>query len=198
MVKNSPLRRLDGADGLLRSDFIAELDRSDHSWAAFYDLLTHVEDRSFVDKMLYMDAKTRLPELFLMKSDKMSMANSLEVRVPYLDHHLVEAVSSIPGEIRVLRGQTKYLLKRALRDLLPKEVLFRRKHYFIVPLQDWITPEVVADGASVLKERLGRMGIFDLNAVNRIIEGCRNGRSDYFQPYFRLLILALWSERFGI
>lgn len=183
---------------LMNSTVVAEIEQSGGALAWFPGLLAHVQDHSLVDKMLYLDAKTVLPELFLMKSDKMSMANSLELRSPFLDHHFVETISSIPGTIRASRGRTKHLLKRALKDLLPDEISYRRKHYFSVPLRDWLTPEAVDEGAPLIEERLGQNGIFDIRGVKGVVSACRSGKTDYVPTYFRLLMFALWSERFGV
>ena len=90
-----------------------------------------------LEKFMYLDQKILLPDCYLEKVDKPSMANGLEARAPFLDHHLVEFANSIPSKYKVKGFKTKYIFKEAMRDFLPKEILRKRKHGFSVPTNLW-------------------------------------------------------------
>ena len=112
------------------------------SWDAISPIrerfLANAWDKSDLHWMSYLDLNLRLPELLLMRVDKMSMGVSLEVRVPFLDHKFVELALSIPAKAKLGSGGTKYLLKKAVRGLLPDDDLIdRKKQGFNVPLPEW-------------------------------------------------------------
>src|SRR5438270_4092215 len=91
-----------------------------------------------LNKMLYVDTHTWLPDELLVKADKMTMANSVELRVPLLDHKLLEFAATLPRDQKIRRWTMKYLAKKALRGHLPDEILFRRKAGFPVPYEFWL------------------------------------------------------------
>ena len=105
-----------------------------------------------LDKLLRHDFNKYLPDDLLVKEDRMSMAFGLEARVPFLDNKLVEFALSIPSSLKVRGFTTKYLLKRSLEGMLPKDIIYRRKHGFAVPISEWIKTE--------LKEMISRKEIF--------------------------------------
>jgi asparagine synthetase B (glutamine-hydrolysing) len=88
-------------------------------------------------QMLYLELKQRLPELLLMRADKMSMAASVEAREPYLDHKLVEFMMHVPANLRIKNGKTKYLLKKVCEDVLPENIIYRKKVGFGAPTFRW-------------------------------------------------------------
>ncbi len=92
----------------------------------------------FLKSMIYLEFKNRLPELLLMRADKMTMAHSLEGRVPFLDHKLVEFALQIPSHLKYKDGQTKYILKKVCEDILPKDVIYRKKVGFAAPAAKWL------------------------------------------------------------
>lgn len=105
-----------------------------------YHLATGARSRgfpSFLDSMIHLELKQRLPELLLMRVDKMTMASSLEGRVPFLDHHLVEFALQIPAAFKFRGGVTKHILKQACRGILPDDVIFRKKVGFAAPVTGW-------------------------------------------------------------
>ncbi|MFH1644747.1 MAG: asparagine synthase (glutamine-hydrolyzing) [bacterium] len=100
--------------------------------------LQKIDDKSdFLKRVLYLEFKQRLPELLLMRADKMSMAVGLEARVPYLDHKLVEFMFNVPGKLKFKNNQTKYLLKKVAEKYLPKEIIYRKKVGFAAPTVQW-------------------------------------------------------------
>src|ERR687883_1401326 len=92
----------------------------------------------FLSRMTYLELKLRLPELLLMRVDKITMATSVEARVPFLDHHLVEYAMGLPRELKVRGASGKHVLKRALEGVLPRELLHRRKRGFGAPIREWL------------------------------------------------------------
>ncbi len=147
--------------------------------------------------MLYLDLKTWLPDDLLTKVDRMSMAASLEARVPYLDHRLVEFAFSLPSSMKLKGREGKYLLKRAARKYLPPEIITRQKQGFGVPLGPWFKKELKPLLMDTLtSERFKSRGLFDLGAVNRLIAEHMEGREDHHLLLYGLLLVELWHREF--
>lgn len=149
-----------------------------------------------LERMSHADLQTYLVEL-LMKQDQMSMAASLESRVPYLDHELVEYVAAIPGPTRLHGWQTKAVLRAALRDLLPREILSRRKMGFPVPMGRWLGGpfwHVVEE--FVLSERALARGLFHPPCLRRFADEHRSGRRDHGARLWLLINLEIWQRIF--
>jgi asparagine synthase (glutamine-hydrolysing) len=151
-----------------------------------------------LDRLQYVDVKVYLPDDILVKVDRTSMANSLEVRVPFLDHEVVAFVTSLPSSLR-MRGLTKkYLLKLAVRDLLPPETVRGRKRGFNVPVGRWLRQELrdmVGDYLS--PSAVKRQGYFDPLVIAEIVR-CHNARRvDYSRNLWGLLMFSLWNEQQG-
>jgi asparagine synthase (glutamine-hydrolysing) len=148
-----------------------------------------------LDAILAVDTAFYLPTDLLVKMDIATMANSLEARSPLLDHHLVEFVARVPGGLKLKHGQSKYLLKRALRGLVPDENLTRAKRGFAVPLAEWIRGELrefVSD--HLLARRFAERGMFDQGAVAGMLGAHLQGRADYSHHLYILLMYELWSR----
>jgi len=139
-----------------------------------------------VNWMTYADLSLRLPELLLMRVDKMSMAVSLEARVPFLDHKFVEKAMSIPPDAKIRDGVAKGILKRAVADIIPRDVIDRPKQGFGLPLQDWIGSILDAGGHEAIRELRDRSGLLNPTAVDAILEGHDVAR------IWILMNLALW------
>ncbi len=112
-----------------------------HSIVAYHLGKLHAADphADIVKQMMYLELKQRLPELLLMRADKMSMATSIEAREPFLDHHLVEFMMNVPGSLKFKNQTTKYLLKKVAEQFLPKEIIYRQKVGFGAPLAQWFS-----------------------------------------------------------
>ena len=91
----------------------------------------------FLSRLTYLELKLRLPELLLMRGDKITMATSVEARVPFLDHHLVEYALGLPRSLKVEGTSGKHILKQALEDILPHDLLYNRKRGFGAPVREW-------------------------------------------------------------
>jgi asparagine synthase (glutamine-hydrolysing) len=152
---------------------------------------------SIVDTALLTDLMTYLPNDLLVKVDIASMAVSLEARSPFLDHHVIEFAASLPAEMKVRRFTTKYLLKRVLRQLLPRENLDRRKMGFGVPIGHWFRGKMQPFLREVvLSEKALRRGMFRPETVERLIDEHVRGARDYAHQLWTLLMLELWFQRF--
>jgi len=151
-----------------------------------------------VSQMLYVDTKTYMVGDILTKVDRMSMLNSLEVRVPLLDHLFVEWVTGLPINLKMRGGQQKYILRKlAQRVGVPHEALDRPKQGFALPLVHWIRNELKELILSVLLEtRTLQRGYFNPDAVRRLLDEHFRGRRDRSGEIWRLLIFELWHRNF--
>jgi asparagine synthase (glutamine-hydrolysing) len=149
-----------------------------------------------LDRMSRADLQTYLHEL-LMKQDQMSMAASIESRVPFLDDRLVEHVASLPSALKVRMWQTKAIFREAVRDIIPSEILTRRKMGFPVPLNQWLRREfwpVVQE--FVIGPRATARGLFDRSALVRMAEDHRAGRAKHGDRLWLLVNLEIWQRIF--
>jgi len=149
-----------------------------------------------LERMSYADLQTYLVEL-LMKQDQMSMAASVESRVPFLDHELVEHVAALPGRLKLRGWQTKAVLRAALRDLVPREILTRGKMGFPVPVGRWLRGEfwpLVEE--LVLGERARRRGPFEPAMLRRLAQEHRSGAAEHGDRLWLLLNLEIWQRIF--
>jgi asparagine synthase (glutamine-hydrolysing) len=149
-----------------------------------------------VNKMLYIDTKTSLPDDLLLKADKMTMANSIELRVPMLDHKFLEFAATVPESLKVHAFTTKYVLKTALRNHVPKEILDRRKAGFPVPYESWLRTTMKSWVVDTLLDRTTvDRGYFKRNAVEKLIHAhVETGR--YPKEILSLVSLELWHRAF--
>jgi asparagine synthase (glutamine-hydrolysing) len=146
-------------------------------------------------RMTYQEFKLRLPELLLMRVDKMSMAASVEARVPYLDHKLVEFAMAVPSHLKYRDGETKYILKRALKGVIPEVVLNRSKKGFGVPLEEWMRGQFGSFVESaVFNSALRRRELFDYGFIKRLLTVHQEGRANYSFFLWSLLNLSLWYD----
>ncbi len=151
--------------------------------------------RDELDELIYQDLRLRLPELLLMRVDKLTMANAVEARVPFLDHEVVELAMAMPGTEKVRDGVGKHVLKRAVDDLLPRELIWRPKQGFGTPVSDWFRGPL----GDELSERVGASAIHELGYLERdeitqLIELHRSGRAERSFQLWNLLNLAVWFD----
>jgi len=175
--------------GLLRSAAVPPTyDSFMRHWNAF-------GDGPVLPRMLYTDQKTYLVEL-LMKQDQMSMASSIESRVPFLDHPFVEFSTRVPDRLKT-GGSGKYILKKAVEDLLPHDIIYRTKMGFPTPLRQWLWEADAVAQFDKLREPGGMLADYlNLSAVTSLIEQHQARRIDATDRIWRLLNLQLWGERF--
>ncbi|HTE41413.1 MAG TPA: asparagine synthase (glutamine-hydrolyzing) [Steroidobacteraceae bacterium] len=146
-------------------------------------------------RLMDVDLATQMPEDLLMLTDKMSMAVSLECRVPLLDQRLTQMAARIPGHLKMRNGELKYLLKRALSGILPDEILYRAKRGFGAPVGAWFKDELSALVRDVLsKETIERRGLLDSNSVQRTIEEHVTQKADRTDHLLALINLEIWCR----
>jgi asparagine synthase (glutamine-hydrolysing) len=156
----------------------------------------HNGDGEFLSEMIYLELKLRLPELLLMRIDKVTMANSIETRVPFLDHHLVEFAASIPSRYKVSNRIGKYILKRALEPVLPIDILYAQKRGFGAPIREWFRSELVEQmEAHFFSSPLAKRELFDMAFVRRLLDEHVREKRDWSFQLWALLNLGLWYER---
>jgi len=165
-------------------------------YAGLRELLEETDAKSFLDRLLYADIKTYLHEL-LMKQDQMSMATSVESRVPFLDHKLVEFTSGLPERLKLRGWTTKYVLRESMKGLLPEAILSRPKMGFPVPIGRWFRGaygSVIED--YVLSDRsLGR-GIFSPDCVRNLVARHQTGGEDHSERLWALVNFEIWQRQF--
>lgn len=163
-------------------------------------LLQHFRDAAsldFVDQMLYVDQQTFLPDLNLTYADKLSMAASIETRVPLLDNKVIDFMRSIPPSLKLHGRSQKYILKKAMADILPREVITRRKAGFGLPVRSWLRSELREMVGDLLSEkRVRERGLFRPEAVARIVHENQTGIRDHTLSVWSLLTLELWQQTF--
>ncbi len=159
--------------------------------------LSRAADYSLLNKMLYVDTNTWLPDDLLIKADKMTMANSVELRVPLLDHKVLEFAAGLPRNQKIRRWTMKYLAKKALRRRVPEAILGRRKAGFPVPYRAWLRTSLRDWVSEILLDRrtLSR-GYFQKRMVEELINLNLKG-DDYSKEIFSLVVLELWHRTFA-
>jgi asparagine synthase (glutamine-hydrolysing) len=150
-----------------------------------------------IDNLLYLDSKTYLPGDILTKVDRMSMAASLEARVPLLDQELIEMVTQIPANLKMKGFETKYIFKKAMEGIVPKEILYREKQGFGVPIEEWINNQLRSRiHETLLERRTTERGYFEKSYIQTLLDEHSNGRRDHSHALWILWMLELWHRRF--
>lgn len=164
-------------------------------YAGVRHLLEQTDAKSPLDRLLYADIKTYLHEL-LMKQDQMSMAASIESRVPFLDHKLVEFTSSLPERLKLRGWTTKYVLRQSMKGVLPEAILSRPKMGFPVPVGKWFRGEYRSViGEYVLSERALGRGIFEPEVVRTVVSRHDAGE-DHSERLWSLVNFEMWQRQF--
>ena len=149
-----------------------------------------------VAETLFLDFRLYLEDNLLVKTDRASMACSLELRTPYLDHRLVEYAAGLPASLRVRRLQLKYIMKKAVEKWLPGSIVYRQKRGFSVPIAEWMRREwrPLLD-STLAEEKLKRQGLFDVRSVRSLLQEHWAGRADNRRTLWTLLAFQLWYDR---
>ena len=182
--------------GNLYSTAMAESVDVDRSLSPTREYMANAAGYSVLNKMLYVDTNTWLPDELLVKADKMTMANSVELRVPLLDHKVLEFAAGMPRTAKVRRWTMKYAAKRALKGRVPQEILARRKAGFPVPYRSWLRGELREFVSQIVMDRkaLSR-GYFKPGALEEVLKANVNG-TDFSKEVFSLVVLELWHRAF--
>ena len=180
---------------LLSNMAIEQIGRID-PYAGVRTALEETDAKSLLDRLLYIDIKTYLHEL-LMKQDQMSMATSVESRVPFLDHKLVEFTCSLPERLKLRGGTTKYILRESMKGVLPEAILSRSKMGFPVPIAAWFRGAYrsVID-EYVLSERAMSRGLFNQNFVRELVNRHQSGVENHDERLWALVNFEIWQRQF--
>lgn len=164
----------------------------------FREHYAHCSSQDPLSRTQYVDFKTYLVDDILTKVDRASMANSLEVRVPLLDHHLVELAAQIPSTLKLKGRSSKHIFKKLARSILPEEIVNREKMGFIMPVTEWLRKDLrplVED--TLLNKHFSERGLFRQEYVHRLWNQHLSGMRDQTQPLWALLMFELWARKFS-
>jgi asparagine synthase (glutamine-hydrolysing) len=187
----------DEAKQRLYSDDLRGATQGLDAYAAHRRYFARVKNAAPLNQLLYVDLKTFLPCLNLITTDKTSMAANLEVRVPFLNRDMLEMAARMPPSLKLHGLKRKYILKRALEKVLPREVVWRKKAGFGAPIRSWLRGALRPMIADLLSEdAVKRRGLFQPAEVQHNIVANLSGREDYNLQVFQLLTLELWHRAF--
>jgi asparagine synthase (glutamine-hydrolysing) len=163
----------------------------------FYDYGKSTDNLCLINTMSKIDLKTYLVDDLLTLTDRMSMAHSLEARVPFIDHKLVEFFMTIPPSFKIKGFSKKYLLKRAAERLLPREVIYRKKMGFSVPLVNWFRSEIREYVNDILSEsRIKQLDYFNPMFISKIKESHLGSKSNFDEKLWALISFVKWHEKY--
>ncbi len=191
-------------DETMKSRVLTRETRANRNGTSTYDIVRQYQevfdsacpDADAAARMTYLELKLRLPELLLMRVDKITMATSVEARVPFLDHHLIEYAISLPRELKIKGQSGKHILKRALESVLPKDVLYKPKRGFGAPVREWFRgKEGEALIQLVMNSSLRKRNFFDYEFINRMADEHRREVRDWSANLWCLLNLSVWYDR---
>jgi asparagine synthase (glutamine-hydrolysing) len=160
-------------------------------------VLQSCQARDPLNRALSLEIETLLPDQVLAFVDRLSMAHSVEVRPPFLDHRLVEFAASLPGAMKIERGQVKQILKEAIKDLLPANLLARPKEGFLMPINEWLLGDLEDYvRAHLAPTQLQRHGLFGTVAIENMLDEHYSGVRRQGNQIWNILMLQLWWNRY--
>jgi len=154
-------------------------------------------DMGIVNQASHFDVENLLPECYLMKTDRMTMARSVEGRVPILDHRMAELAFRIPPQLRLKKGDTKYIFKRAMKDIVPDNILKRKKQTFHVPIDKWIEHDLKDKFDDLLsRDEVRRQGYFTYETIEKIKRNYSKSKLVYARQLWSLVNFQIWHKIF--
>ena len=181
---------------LYTPDFASRLQGVD-SYAFIEEWYAKAKADAFLDRTLYVDVHTYLPDDLMVKVDIATMAHALEARSPFLDHRIMEFAASLPHQLKLHGWQTKYFLKKAFQGLLPREILGRPKMGFGVPLDNWFRKELREMAYDILLSRRAiERGYFRPETIRHLLDTHCHRKADHSYRIWALLILEMWHLEF--
>jgi asparagine synthase (glutamine-hydrolysing) len=163
----------------------------------FASLYGRLKDFDRTNGELYLDLKTYLVDDILVKVDRMSMAPSIEARVPLIDHKLVEFAFTLPGKLKLHGLETKWIFKKTMERLLPRETITRKKEGFSVPIKHWLRTDLREMLLGTLSEkRIREEGLFKPAPIQAMIKAHLGGRENYSHQLWALLVFEIWKENY--
>jgi len=177
--------------------FIGELDSDLNIGRRLLTYACPPQELNSINKTLYLDTHFYLPNDMLTKVDRMSMAHSLEARVPFLDHKLAEYIATIPSTMKVNGSQTKDILKKTMSDLLPREILYRKKQGFNVPLNVWFRNDLENMASNILFDgKSSNRGFIKKDYIEKMIKTHRQKKRDLSFQIWTLIVFEKWCRSF--
>jgi asparagine synthase (glutamine-hydrolysing) len=174
-------------DALVRSDVYAPVRHA----------LRRASADDLLNRQLYTDLTIYLADDILVKVDRMSMATSLETRAPFLDADVMELAFSMPGDLKIRNGERKWILKHAMRRILPESILARRKEGFSIPMKNWLRVELQPLLRGLLSpSRMRARDLFEWAEVSRLIDEHVEGRENHAHTLFPLMVFERWAEEY--
>ena len=183
---------------VVRQDFKQKLGNY-HPSTLSLDYYKQCDGPDHLSRILYTDVKSYLPGDILVKVDRMSMANSLEVRAPLLDYQVMELAASLPSGMKFKDGEKKHILKEAFKPLLSDEILYRKKMGFSVPLADWLRKDIkdIAENA-LFAPNSGLSNFFDINELKTLWQQHQSGSHNFSNELWSFLMFELWWQRYMV
>ncbi|MEW5805095.1 MAG: asparagine synthase (glutamine-hydrolyzing), partial [bacterium] len=181
---------------LLQTDFRKTIQGHDE-FSVIRNYLRTAPVEDWLDAVLYLDMKLYLQEDLLVKVDRASMANALEVRVPFLDHEFVNFATRLPSHLKLRGLQTKYLLKQSSQNLLPSSIVNRPKKGFGIPVAKWIKAELKPLFTEVFaRDKIQAQGIFNPDCIQRLLQEHWSGAFDHRKKLWTLFMFQMWFSRY--
>ncbi|HPU24353.1 MAG TPA: asparagine synthase C-terminal domain-containing protein, partial [Candidatus Kapabacteria bacterium] len=155
-------------------------------------------DADYYQRMAYLELTQRLAELLLMRVDKVTMSHSIEARVPFLDHRIVEFSTALKANCKMPDGKTtKYILKKAVESILPKDIIYRRKQGFAAPVEEWLRKEWHQYAQNeIMNSYFVQNNIFNKNFVEKLLAEHHSHKANNSKQIFALLMLSLWWKKY--
>jgi asparagine synthase (glutamine-hydrolysing) len=178
---------------LLSAELTRQVD-GDLAFALFAQLFAESSTGDPVSRAQYVDIHTFLGEGVLTKVDRMSMAHGLEVRSPLLDHELVEFAATLPSQAKLNGGASKYILKQAMSEVLPHDIIHRRKHGFDAPVGRWLRHDLKEMAVGCLFDATN--DVFNGKVLRQMWQAHQSGAGDFSAPLWAVLIYQLWHQQF--
>jgi len=159
------------------------------------ELFNKADGKEFIDKILYVDVMSYLPEDLLVKVDIASMAHSLEARSPFVDHQVMECAASLPTDLKLRDFEKKYFLKQIFADFLPEDILHRKKMGFVMPIERWLRQELKDMTYEMLLNKTSiERGYFNVEAIKTLLDDHMSGQFNYRFQIWNLLCLEQWHR----
>lgn len=163
-------------------------------YAPVREALGRFSQDDLLNRQLYADLSLYLADDILVKVDRMSMATSLETRAPFLDGDLMELAFSMPGHLKIRNGERKWILKQAMKGVLPDSILNRKKEGFSIPMKNWLRRELQPLMRELLSpDRVARRGLFDPAVVTKLVDDHVHGRENHAHTLFPLMVFERWA-----
>jgi asparagine synthase (glutamine-hydrolysing) len=168
-----------------------------NSYDLFLNIINNAKQSDILREMMYFDIVSYMTNDLLVLTDRTSMANSLEVRVPFLDHKLVEFMFQLPFEYKIKGMQKKYILKKIFRNVLPDRILFRKKRGFSTPLSVWLRNDLQSFAQNIfIKERIESTGVLNYKGIQLLLSEHLTRKANHQGILFALMTFIIWHEMY--